>query len=140
MLPHQWKLPPNLPLCVYSDRLHRTVAETMFAHISEETTPAAFAQLQANLLRLREQLEKDMPAIHFAAQYGTHICVDDIFEEAKFRLQNLALLYQEVQPRPPEPEPLDPEEVFNNLGNDIEPEIDDTYLGMDPDSEHNGSK
>ena len=140
MLPHQWKLPPNLPLCVYSDRLHRTVAESVFAQISEETTPSVFAQLKENLLQLHQQLKRDMPAIHYAAQFGTHICIDDIFEEAKFRLQNLALFYQEEQPTPPEPEPLDPEEVFKNLGNDSDPEIDDTYLGMDPDSEHNGSK
>jgi hypothetical protein len=139
MFPHQWKLPPNLPLCVFSDRLYRTVAESVFAQINEATTPSVFAQLQTNLLELRQQLLQDMPPIHYAAQFGTHICLEDLYEEAKFRLLNLALLYQEEQPTAPEPEPLDPEEVFKNLGNDVDPESDDTYLGTDPDSETNGS-
>jgi hypothetical protein len=138
MLSRDWKLPPNLPLCFYADLYHRTVTDSIFRQLTDATSPEQFEQALSNLLLMKQELAKDMPAIHYAAQFGTHICVEDLYLEAAMRLKNLQLLHPE-QFSIPEPEPLDPEEVFNNLESDAQPGMDDTYLGTDTNSENTGS-
>jgi hypothetical protein len=114
MLSRDWKLPTNLPLCFYADLYHRTAQDSIFSQLTDITSPEQFEAAQANLLHMKQVLEESMAPFHFAQQFGGHICVAELYMEASLRLQNLALL----QPDPsttPEPEPLDPEEVFNTL-------------------------
>jgi hypothetical protein len=139
MFSYDWILPQNLPLCLYSDRFFRTARDCSFRRLSDATSPEQFEQAQANLLQMKQDLEKDMPPVHYAAQFGTHICVQELYLEAAMRLKNLSLLHPDQPTTPEPPEPLDPEEVFNNLGSDGEPETDDTYLGTDTNSENIGS-
>ena len=77
--------------------------------------------------------------IHYAAQFGTHICLPELFLEATLRLKNLQLMHPQ-QTITPEPEVLDPEEVFNNMGKDEQTSMDDTYLGTDPNAENKEKK
>jgi hypothetical protein len=88
MLSHDWNLPPNLPRCFFADLLYRTAQDTIFSKLTDATTPMQYEQAQSSLLQLKQELEKDMPPIHYAAQFGTHICLPDLFLEATIRLKN----------------------------------------------------
>jgi hypothetical protein len=134
-----WKLPPNIPRCFFADLLHRTAQDTIFSQLTDATTPEQYEQAQSSLLRLQQELAEIMPALHYAAQFGTHICLPELFLEATLRLKNLQLMHPQ-QPTTPEPEVLDPEEIFNNLGNDEQTSMDDTYLGTDPNAENKEKK
>jgi hypothetical protein len=92
MLSRDWKLPPNLPLCVYSDLFYRTAQDSIFSQLTDDTTSAQFEQAQVNLLLMKQELEKDMPPMHYASQIGTHLCLEVLYKEAILRLKNLAVL------------------------------------------------
>jgi hypothetical protein len=128
-----WRLPKDLPLCVYSDVFYRSAQDSIFSQLTDETTPGQYEQAQANLLLMKQELEKDMPRMHYAAHIGTHICVGVLYKEASLRLKNLALLQPE--PLPPEtgPKPLSPKDIVNNLENDLPVDPDETYLGEEKD-------
>jgi hypothetical protein len=75
--------------------------------------------------------------MHYAAHIGTHICVGVLYKEASLRLKNLAVL----QPEPPPatgPQPLSPEDIVNNLENELPPDPGDTFLGEEKESENKG--
>jgi hypothetical protein len=130
MLSRDWKLPANLPLCFYADQFYRTAKDSLFSQLSDATTPEQFEEAQATLLKLRQDVEQDMPPIHYAAQFGTHICVDTLYKEASLRLLNFALLQpaQQPEPAPPAPRqaPLTYEDILNMLEKLIPP---DTFFG-----------
>jgi hypothetical protein len=138
MLSRHWKLPSSLPLCVFSDLFHRTAQDSIFSQLNDDTTPEQFAEAQANLLLMKQELEKDMPAMHYASQFGTHLCVGALYHEASLRLKNLALL-QPVPPQVTGPQPLSPEDIVNNLENDLPPDPDETFLGEEKEAENKGT-
>src|ERR671914_836857 len=138
MVSRHWKLPPDLPRCLFSDVFHRTSEDTIFSQITDDTTPAQFEQAQAYLLQMKEELEKDMPRMHYAAHIGTHICVGVLYKEALLRLKNLAVLQPEPLPLETGPQPLSPEDIVNNLENDLPVAPDDTYLGEEKETENDG--
>jgi hypothetical protein len=133
MLSRNWKLPTNLPICFYADSFHRTAQDTLFSQLSDLTLPEQFEQAQSNLLQLKQDIEKDMPPIHYAAQFGSHICTEDIFKQASNRLKFLALM----QPAPLEPAqppatkqpPLSSQDITTILGKIIEMSDPETFLG-----------
>ena len=96
-----WQLPSGAPRCVFADTLYRTAKETIFCKLRMDTTPGQFAAAQESLRLLREELERDMPAMHYGALIGTHRCVKDLYREASARLRMLAVL----QPAPQAPAP-----------------------------------
>jgi hypothetical protein len=138
MLSRNWKLPPDLPRCVFSDVFHRTAEDTVFSQLTDDTTSQQYEQALANLLLLKEELEKDMPVMHYASHLGTHLCVGVLYKEAVLRLKNLALLRPEPLPLETGPEPLSPEDIVNNLENDLPIDPDETYLGDEKEIENNG--
>ena len=138
MVSRHWKLPADLPLCVFSNMFYRTAQDSIFSQLTDDTTPAQFEQAQANLLLMKEELEKDMPRMHYAAQTGTHVCVGMLYKEASLRLKNLALLQTEPLPPATGPQPLTPEDIVNNLENDLPVDPDETYLGDEKETEDNG--
>ena len=129
MVSRHWKLPPDLPLCLYSNMFYRTAQDSIFSQLTDDTTPAQFEQAQTFLLLMKEELEMDMPRMHYAAHICTHVCVGVLYKEASLRLKNLAALQPE--PLPPEtgPQPLTPEDIVNNLENDLPTDPQDTFLG-----------
>jgi hypothetical protein len=96
-----WNLPSGAPRCVFADALYRTAKDTIFSKLRMDTTPGEFAAAQESLRLLREELERDMPAMHYAAQIGSHRCVKDLYREARAWLRTLAVL----QPVPHAPAP-----------------------------------
>ena len=135
---YDWKLPTNLPLCYFSDSLYRSAKDGIFSQISDYVSPQQLEAVQSLLLQMKQDIEKDMPAIHYAAQFGTHICLEDIFNEASNRLKFLAL-FQAVPSLEPERQRLTAEEVVNNLENTLQSTTEDTYLGTETNPPNNGS-
>jgi hypothetical protein len=129
MVSRHWKLLPDLPLCLFSSAYYRIAQDSVFSQLTDDTTPEQFEQAQANLLQMKEELEKDMPRIHYASHIGTHGCVGVLYKEASLRLLNLAVLQAELLPPETGPQPLSPEDIVNNLENDLPPDPKETYLG-----------
>ena len=129
MLSRYWRLPKDLPLCVFSDVFYRTAQDTIFSQLTDDTTQQQFEQAQAYLLLMKKELEKDMPPMHYASQLGTHLCLELLYKEAILRLKNLTLLQPEPLPPVTGPQPLSPEDIVNNLENDLPIDPDETYLG-----------
>jgi hypothetical protein len=128
MFSSDWLLPQSLPLCLYADRFYRTARDCLFSRLCDATSADQFEQAHATLLQMKEAMEKDMPPIHYAGQFGSHVCVSDLFDEASLRLRALALLQPSVPSAPPAPDqaPLTYEEVLLLLQKLLPP---DTYFG-----------
>jgi hypothetical protein len=138
MASRDWKLPADLPLCLYSNMFYRTAQDSIFSQLTDDTTPAQFEQAQTFLLLMKEELEMDMPRLHYAAQTGTHVCVGMLYKEAVLRLKNLAVLQPEPIPLETGPQPLSPEDIVNNLENDLPTNPQDTLLGDEKEIDNNG--
>jgi hypothetical protein len=96
--------------------------------LSDTASCEQIEQGQAILRQMKEAIEKDIPAIHYASQFGSHVCVQDLFDEAPLRLLSLSLLPPPEVPAPPAPDqaPLTYEEVLLLLQKLLPP---DTYFG-----------
>jgi hypothetical protein len=138
MASHDWKLPADLPLCLYSNVFYRTAQDSIFSQLTDDTTPAQFEQAQTFLLLMKEELEMDMPRMHYAASIGTHVCVGVLYKEASLRLKNLAVLHPEPLLLETGPQPLTPEDIVNNLENDLPTDPQDTFLGDEKEIDDNG--
>ena len=138
MASRDWKLPADLPLCLYSNMFYRTAQDSIFSQLTDDTTPAQFEQAQTFLLLMKEELEKDMPRLHYASHLDTHVCVELLYKEALLRLKNLQILHPEPLPLETRPQPLSPEDIVNNLENDLPVDPDETYLGDEKETEDNG--
>jgi hypothetical protein len=138
MASRDWKLPTDLPLCLYANVFYRTAQDSIFAQLTDDTTPAQFAQAQTFLLLMKEELEKDMPRLHYASHLDTHGCVGVLYKEASLRLRNLAALQPEPLPLETGPQPLTPEDIVNNLENDLPTNPQDTLLGDEKEMDETG--
>ena len=138
MVSRHWKLPPDLPLCLYSNMFYRTAQDSIFSQLTDDTTPGQFEQAQTFLLLMKEELEMDMPRLHYASHLDTHVCLGMLYKEAVLRLKNLQVLHPEPLPLETGPQPLSPEDIVNNLENDLPVDPDETYLGDEKETEDNG--
>ena len=138
MASRDWKLPADLPLCLYSNMFYRTAQDSIFSQLSDDTTPAQFEQAQTFLRLMKEELEKDMPRLHYASHLDTHVCVGMLYKEAILRLKNLQVLHPEPLPLETGPKPLSPEDIVNNLENDLPTNPQDTLLGDEKEIDNNG--
>jgi hypothetical protein len=112
-----WQLPAGAPRCVYADELYRTAKDAIFSKLTKDSTPKQFDQALESLQLLRQELEQDMPAMHYAALVGTHRCVKDLYREAEARLRSLAIMHPapESQPAQPAPKPRSPRDVVEDF-------------------------
>jgi hypothetical protein len=86
-------------LCRDSYTVAKLIEQTIFAKITPETTPQQFQRAQESLRQLCERFEANLDLFHYAAIRGAHQCVRDVYEDARARLENLAIM----QPAPPPP-------------------------------------
>jgi hypothetical protein len=117
---------------------YRTAQDSIFSQLSDDTTPAQFEQAQTFLRLMKEELEMDMPRLHYASHLDTHVCVGMLYKEAVLRLKNLQALHPEPLPLETGPQPLSPEDIVNNLENDLPINPEETYLGDEKETEDNG--
>jgi hypothetical protein len=89
-------------LCGHARTFADIADKTIFSQITEFTTPAQFNLALQNLRALCQRLEAQVDIFHYGQAYGTsHSCVIDIYTDAEFRLKNLAIMHQKVQPPAP---------------------------------------
>jgi hypothetical protein len=135
MSTYEWQQASS-PRCVYADTFYRTARDAVFKRLTEATTANQFQAAQESLDQLRQELEQDMPAMHFSSLIGTHLCVKHLYREAVARLRSLALLQPEPlpppPPEPPEPQPPLTHEDVENLFRKLPP---DTYFGKERDED-----
>lgn len=121
-------------LCHYAEEFQR-IQEALFSQITASTSPQQFEQAQESLLLLKQELIQRMETFHFPYPSGGHLCVEDCYIEAAFRLKNLALLAPEPAPKQ---RTLSADEVVNNLEQMLSPLPQesltfpkDTFLGQE---------
>jgi hypothetical protein len=86
-------------LCRDSYTVARLIEQTIFEKITPETTADQFAAAQLSLLQLCQRFENNLDLFHYAAISGSHQCVRDVYEDARARLENLAIM--QPKPKPP---------------------------------------
>jgi hypothetical protein len=123
--------------CFYADSFYRTAIDAIFTKITDATTPKQFQAAQESLKLLWQELEQDMPPMHFASRVGTHRCVKDMYREASARLRSLAIM--QPVPLPPVSEPEAPtqttltrEDVLRGFEREFPPQ---TLFGDDQDED-----
>jgi hypothetical protein len=120
MSAYDWNLSAGAPLCVFSDSFYRTIRDTIFRQLTKDTTAEQFQAAQESILRLRQELVQDMPAMHYGTLVGTHRCVKDLFKEARARLRSLEIMQPVPEPPPeppaPPPKPRSLTDVLKELG------------------------
>jgi hypothetical protein len=94
---YTWQSETQNTRCDDSLLLQRVV-DSLLSRITHTTTPEQIALAQQSFLALKEDLIVRMDPFHFPAS-GSHRCVEKTYQEAKARLQQLAIL----PPPPPQP-------------------------------------
>jgi hypothetical protein len=122
-----WHIPADTPRCVYADTLYRTAKNAIFNKLTKDSTQEQFQAALDSLRLLRQELEQDMPAMHYAALVGTHRCVKDLYREAEALLRSLQIMQPapEPQPAPPAPKPRSLSDVikdFTDMTDEDEPD------------------
>jgi hypothetical protein len=85
-------------LCRDSYTVAKLIEQTIFAKITPDTTPDQFTAAQQSLLQLCQRFEHTPDFFHYAAISGSHQCVRDVYEDARARLENLAIMQPKPQP------------------------------------------
>jgi hypothetical protein len=117
-------------LCSFAYTCAQIAEQTIFARITDSTTPDQFMVAQQNLLALCQRLESQMDMFHYPAASGLHHCVQDIYTEAAFRLENLAIM-QPPAPPAPKQQLLSREGAVIDLEKQVETSTEETNLGTD---------
>jgi hypothetical protein len=118
-------------LCRDSYTVARLIEQTIFNQITPETTFEQFAAAQDSLKRLCERFEANLDLFHYANIRGTaHQCIRDVYEDARARLENLAIM----QPPPPLLPPqqcISREGIVSDQEGKIQTSADETALGTE---------
>jgi hypothetical protein len=118
--------------CTEAYRLQRIAKETIFANLTETTTPEQFEEAMASLERLKEEQLKNKKTFHFSALSGRHYCIAECFADLETALRNQWSLRPIPIIAPPLREPLmTPAEVVEDAGELIQHRPDETVLGED---------
>ncbi len=130
MPPDTWTLPPKDPRCRFAEELYRT-AQAIFLRLSDGTTAAQFQAAQDALASYCAALEKTLHWTHYGLSVGTHVCVNEVYQEACARLASLASVQPEPAPRRRSGPPRSPDDVINDIESlrGAMPQPGDTYLG-----------
>jgi hypothetical protein len=130
----QWfdkRLSQHRNLCSFAFTVAQVAEQTIFAHINDRTTPEQFQAALQSLRALCQRLESQMDWSHYAAAQGLHSCIWDVFTDAEFRLQNLAIMQQTPLPEPSRQQVVTVEGVVIDLEERLRTSREETYLGTD---------
>jgi hypothetical protein len=121
------------PRCPFARTFLQIAEQTIFAHVTDRTTPDMYEAALQSLLELCHRLESQVGLFHFPSAVGIHVCVQDAYLEAAFRLKNLAIMQQ-----PPLSEPAQPtqqvitrEGIVRDVEEKIQTSTEETDLGRD---------
>jgi hypothetical protein len=93
------ELAQNKSLCAPARTFAQIAAQSIFAKITDRTTPGQFQAAQESLRELCLRFEAQLDLFHYPSGQGMHACVRDVYTEAAYRLQNLSIM----QPVPEAP-------------------------------------
>jgi hypothetical protein len=114
--------------------------QSIFSQITEQTTPQQFELALQSLKALSERLEAQVDLFHFPQAYGSpHSCVRDVFNDAEFRLKNLAIMHQKPEQPAPKQQLISREGAVIDLEEQVETSSEETDLGTDDTASDNGS-
>jgi hypothetical protein len=85
-------------LCSAAFTYAQIIEQTIFARITDRTTPEQLEAALQSVGELCQRLERELDWSHYPASHGLHACVRDVYTDAEFRLRNLALMYQPAPP------------------------------------------
>jgi hypothetical protein len=118
-------------LCRDAFTFAQIAEQTIFALISDRTTPEQFKLAQQNLTLLCRELEATVEWDHYTSSSGpAHSCVRDVYTDAAFRLKNLEIM-QKAAPPPPAQQVITKEGVVIDLEEKIQTSTEETELGID---------
>jgi hypothetical protein len=121
-------------LCRDAFTFAQIVEQTIFAQITDFTTPEQYKLAQESLRQLCRELEARVDWDHYASSFGPiHSCVRDVYDDAAARLRNLAIM----QPAPPPPAPpqlISREGIVIDREEKIQTSSAETDLGIEEDS------
>jgi hypothetical protein len=117
-------------LCSVAYTFAQIADQSIFAFITNRTTPEQFQTAQQSLLQLCQRLESQMDIFHYPAATGMHSCVRDIYTDAAFRLKNLEIM-QEPAPPPPTQQLISREGAVIDLEERVETSSEETDVGTD---------
>jgi hypothetical protein len=103
MSTQNWLLSARSPLCLPADALYRT-GQVIFHNLSGAVTPDRINAAQEALETYRAELLPKLHPMHYGMSVGMHVCVEEVYQEAKARLRALAATSQPA-PEPPAPPP-----------------------------------
>jgi hypothetical protein len=117
-------------LCSFAFTYAQIIEQTIFARITDRTTPEQFQLAQQNLTLLCRELAAKVDWNHYPSSSGpAHSCVRDVYADAAFRLKNLEIM------QPPAPAPaqqlITPDAVVINAEESIETSTEETGLGTE---------
>jgi hypothetical protein len=117
-------------LCSAAFTFAQIVEQTIFARISDFTTPEQYKLAQQSLSQLCRELEARVDWDHYGSSFGPiHSCVRDVYDDAAARLQNLAIM--QPAPVPPTPQLISREGIVIDREEKIESSTEETDLGID---------
>jgi hypothetical protein len=120
-------------LCRDSYTVAKLIEQTIFNQITPETTQQQFQQVQESLRRLCERFEAQLDLFHYAALSGSHQCVRDVYEDARARLENLAIMQPQPKPVAPQQPLRTPADVLEAVDATIHLRPDETVFGTEED-------
>jgi hypothetical protein len=132
-----WHLTGGQPMVSYDDKrtlcrdsytVAKLIEQTIFAKITSDTTPDQFAAAQQSLLHLCQRFENNLDLFHYASIRGSHQCIRDVYEDARARLENLAIMHPKPQP-PSVQQEITNEGIVINLEKRAQTSAEETDLG-----------
>jgi hypothetical protein len=88
-------------LCSAAFTFAQIVENTIFAQLTDRTTPEQFKLAQESLRQLCRELAARVDWDHYASSFGPiHSCVRDVCDDAAARLRNLAIMQPPPAPAP----------------------------------------
>ena len=117
-------------LCRDAFTFAQIVEQTIFAQITDYTTPEQYKQAQDSLRQLCRDLEARVDWDHYASSFGPiHSCVRDVYDDAAARLRNLAIM--QPAPAPPPPQLISREGIIIDREEKIQTSTVETELGTE---------
>jgi hypothetical protein len=116
-------------LCSFAFTYAQIIEQTIFANITNRTTPQQFEAALQSLDELCRRFERQMDWSHYPASHGMHSCLRDVLTDAEFRLKNLAIMQQ--APPAPSQQLISREGIIIDVEESISTSSVETELGAE---------
>jgi hypothetical protein len=128
------------PPCHFHKLFTTLAEETIFEPITPQTTAEQYEAAKEQLERLAKRLASKVDLFHFPAVHGTHLCVQDAYDVAEVKLQNIQLMQPPPPPAPepkqqPPPQPMNLEALLANVERVIAESANETSFGNEREEE-----